>query len=147
MNSEKNAAIAAVRPRIAVAEDATVVRRLIGRMLSRLGFDVIEAADGEQALDICRAGAADVMLLDWKMPGMDGLEVLRILAQEGWQSALPKIVFCAASHNFETVWRALDLGADEYIMKPFDDYQLISKLKLVGIELPAVPGASAAQCA
>ena len=146
MHSE-NVATVAARPRIAVAEDATVVRRLVGRMLSRLGFDVIEAADGEQALEICRAGAADVLLLDGKMPVMDGLEVLRILAQERRLSSLPKIVFCAASHNFETIWRALDLGADEYIMKPFDDYQLLTKLRLVGIELPAVPGAAAARCA
>ena len=123
-------------PRVLVVENAAVVRQLVARMLRRLGCQVLEAADGSGALARCRSDKPDVMLLDWKMPVMDGLEVLRRLADGSAGPSVPKTIFCTAAHHFEIIWRALDQGADEYLMKPFDDRQLALKLRLLGLDVP-----------
>jgi two-component system, chemotaxis family, chemotaxis protein CheY len=100
-----------------------------GKILGALGFQVIEAADGLAALAACRRDMPDVVLLDWRMPVMDGIEFLSRLRQEPGGDA-PRVVFCSVENDLERVRDALEAGADEYIMKPFDSEILASKLLL-----------------
>jgi two-component system chemotaxis response regulator CheY len=114
-----------------VVDDSRVVRKVARRILEDLGFEVAEAGDGAEGLAWCRAEMPDVVLLDWNMPVMDGLEFLRRLRQEPGGSA-PRVVFCSVESDLDRVRQALDAGADEYIMKPFDGDILASKLALAG---------------
>jgi two-component system chemotaxis response regulator CheY len=114
-----------------VIDDSRVVRKVARRILEDLGFEVAEAGDGAEALAWCRSAMPDLVLLDWNMPVMDGLEFLRRLRQEAGGGA-PRVVFCSVESDLDRVREALDAGADEYIMKPFDGDILASKLALAG---------------
>ena len=115
-----------------VIDDSRVVRKVARRILEDLGFEVAEAGDGAEGLAWCRSEMPDLVLLDWNMPVMDGLEFLRRLRQEPGGAA-PRVVFCSVESDLDRVREALDAGADEYIMKPFDGDILASKLALAGV--------------
>jgi two-component system chemotaxis response regulator CheY len=112
-----------------VIDDSRVVRKVARRILEELGFEVAEAGDGAEGLAWCRTAMPDLILLDWTMPVMDGLEFLRRLRQEP-SGTEPRVVFCSAENDLDRVREALDAGADEYIMKPFDGDIVASKLAL-----------------
>lgn len=115
-----------------VVDDSGLVRKIARRILEGLGFQVEEAADGQKALDYCDRGMPDVILLDWEMPVLDGPECLRLLrAREN--GAAPKVIFCTSLNDMTHIAQALEAGADEYIMKPFDDDILREKLEAVGM--------------
>src|SRR5258707_3829244 len=114
-----------------VVDDSRVVRKVARRILEDLGFDVAEAGDGVEALAWVRTAAPDVILLDWNMPVMNGIEFLRRLREEPGGDA-PKVVFCSVENDLDRIREALTHGADEYIMKPFDGDIVASKLALVG---------------
>ncbi len=78
-----------------------------------------EACDGREALDACLASAPDVILLDWNMPVMSGMDFLRALRESAIPSR-PKVVFCTTENGMAYIRAAIDAGADEYVMKPFD---------------------------
>jgi two-component system chemotaxis response regulator CheY len=115
-----------------VVDDSRVVRKVARRILEDLGFEVAEAGDGAEALAWARTTTPDVILLDWNMPVMDGLEFLRQLRQEPGGDQ-PKVVFCSVENDLDRIREALASGADEYIMKPFDGDIVASKLALVGV--------------
>jgi two-component system chemotaxis response regulator CheY len=115
-----------------VVDDSRVVRKVARRILEDLGFDVAEAGDGAEALAWVRTAIPDVILLDWNMPVMNGLEFLRRLRREQGGDA-PKVVFCSVENDLDRIREALVSGADEYIMKPFDGDIVASKLALVGL--------------
>lgn len=114
-----------------VVDDSKVIRKVARHILEGLEFTVAEAADGQEALSQCDAAMPDVVLLDWNMPVMGGLDFLRELNRRS--VAKPKIVFCTTENGSNFIRAALDAGADEYIMKPFDRETLASKLQLVGV--------------
>ena len=102
-----------------VVDDSRVVRKVARRILEALDFETAEACDGAEALAFCRTAMPDAVLLDWAMPNMDGLEfVTQLRGEPGGQH--PVVVFCAAENEPARIAEALDKGADEYIMKPFD---------------------------
>jgi two-component system chemotaxis response regulator CheY len=113
-----------------VVDDSRVVRKVAGRIIEDMGYEIAEAADGMEALAWCRAAMPDLIVLDWNMPVMNGMEFLRLLRQEP-NGALPKVVFCSVESQPERIAEALDAGADEYIMKPFDGEIIVSKLAMV----------------
>jgi two-component system chemotaxis response regulator CheY len=115
-----------------VVDDSRVVRKVARRILEDLGFEVAEAGDGVEALAWVRTAMPDVILLDWNMPAMNGLEFLRQLRREPGGEA-PRVVFCSAENDLDRIREALDAGADEYIMKPFDGDIVASKLALAGV--------------
>jgi two-component system chemotaxis response regulator CheY len=115
-----------------VVDDSRVVRKVARRILEDLGFEVAEAGDGAEALAWVRTAIPDVILLDWNMPVMNGLEFLRRLRREQGGDA-PKVVFCSVENDLDRIREALTSGADEYIMKPFDGDIVASKLALVGL--------------
>ena len=114
-----------------VVDDSRVVRKVARRILEDLGFGVAEASDGAEGLAWCRGAKPDVVILDWNMPGLDGLEFLKKLRQEPGGDA-PKVVFCSVENDLDRIRLALDEGADEYVMKPFDGDIIASKLFLAG---------------
>ena len=115
-----------------VVDDSRVIRKVSRRILEDLGFEVAEAADGVEAMAWCTAVMPDVILLDWQMPVMDGLQfVKRLRAEPGGDR--PKVVFCTVENDIERIREALEAGADEYIMKPFDGGIVAGKLDYLGL--------------
>lgn len=114
-----------------IADDSRVIRIVARRILETLDYQVFEAADGAEAVDQCRLGMPDVLLLDQRMPAMNGLDVLSHLrASPGGDRV--KVVFCSSEADLGFIRSALDQGADEYVIKPFDAEILASKLALAG---------------
>jgi two-component system, chemotaxis family, chemotaxis protein CheY len=115
-----------------VVDDSRVVRKVARRILEALDFETAEACDGAEALAFCRTAMPDAILLDWYMPNMDGLEFVQTLrAEPGGKE--PVILFCAAENEPDRIAEALDRGADEFIMKPFDGDIVAYKLGQVGL--------------
>ncbi|MBA4790636.1 MAG: response regulator [Pseudomonadota bacterium] len=115
-----------------VVDDSRVVRMVARRLLERQSFTVTEAQNGQEALAACYDAMPDMILLDWNMPVMNGLEFLKSLrASPG--GTTPKVIFCTTMNDIDHITQALSLGADEYIMKPFDADILNEKLEVVGL--------------
>lgn len=115
-----------------VVDDSKVIRKVARHILETLNFQVSEAGDGREALDSCLASTPDVVLLDWNMPVMSGMDFLRAL-RESTLSHRPKVVFCTTENGMAHIRAAIEAGADEYVMKPFDRETLESKLQIVGM--------------
>ena len=115
-----------------VVDDSRVIRKVARRILEDLGFEVAEAADGVEALGWCRTVTPHVILLDWNMPGMNGIDFLRKL-RDGPGGRDPRVVFCSVENDLERIREALSAGADEFIMKPFDADIVASKLTMAGV--------------
>ena len=115
-----------------VVDDSKVIRKVARRILEELNFDIVEAEDGQQALNRCKEKMPDVVLLDWNMPVMDGLSFLRRLrGSEGGDA--PVVVFCTTENDIAHIRAALEAGANEYIMKPFDRDIIEAKFTQVGL--------------
>jgi len=115
-----------------VVDDSSVIRKVARRILEGMQFTILEAEDGQQALDCCRADLPDAVLLDWNMPVMDGYEFLKALRRlPGGEK--PKVVFCTTENDVVHIARALHAGANEYIMKPFDKEIVEAKFQEVGL--------------
>jgi two-component system chemotaxis response regulator CheY len=115
-----------------VVDDSRVVRKVARRMLEGTGFGVAEAEDGALALSACRQRMPDAILLDWNMPVMNGIEFLRALRSE-FGPDNPPVLFCTTENDMRFVEEAIDAGAQEFIMKPFDEAILRGKLEQVGL--------------
>jgi two-component system, chemotaxis family, chemotaxis protein CheY len=115
-----------------VVDDSRVVRKVARRILESNGFEVAEAADGQLALESCRTAMPDCILLDWNMPVMDGITFLKALRQE-FGPDNPTVVFCTTENDIGHIEAAISCGAQEYIMKPFDEDILIGKFGQVGL--------------
>jgi two-component system, chemotaxis family, chemotaxis protein CheY len=115
-----------------VVDDSRVVRKVARRILESKGLAVSEAADGQIALDACRTSLPDCVLLDWNMPVMDGITFLRRLRAEFGQDN-PTVVFCTTENDLNHIEQAIASGAQEYIMKPFDEEILTGKFAQVGL--------------
>ena len=115
-----------------VVDDSRVIRKVARRILEDIGYEIAEAADGMEALAWCRAAMPDAILLDWNMPVMNGIEFLRRLrAEPGGET--PVVVFCTIENDLAHINEALEVGADEYIMKPFDGDIIAAKFAEAGL--------------
>ena len=115
-----------------VVDDSRVIRKVARRILEDIGYEIAEAADGVEALAWCRAAMPDAILLDWNMPVMTGIEFLRRLRAEPGGEA-PIVVFCTVENDLAHIREALDVGANEYIMKPFDGDIISAKFAEAGL--------------
>ena len=115
-----------------VVDDSSVIRKVARRILEGLDFQIVEAEDGEKALEVCKRGLPDAILLDWNMPIMDGYEFLGNLRRMPGGDQ-PKVVFCTTENDVAHIARALHAGANEYIMKPFDKDIVAAKFQEVGL--------------
>ncbi len=115
-----------------VVDDSRVIRKVARRILEELRFEIDEAEDGVDALDRCRSRMPDAILLDWNMPNMDGLAFLKALRKETGGDR-PVVVFCTTENDMSHIAAAMEAGANEYIMKPFDKDILESKFADAGL--------------
>ncbi len=115
-----------------VVDDSSVIRKVARRILEGLDFNIVEAEDGEKALEACKRGMPEAVLLDWNMPVMDGLDFLRNMRMMPGGDQ-PKVVFCTTENDVAHIARALHAGANEYIMKPFDKEIVTAKFQEVGL--------------
>jgi len=115
-----------------IVDDSKVIRMVARKILQELGFETLEAADGLEALNACKEKLPDAVLLDWNMPVMDGLEYLiELRALPGGDA--PVVVFCTTENDIEHIQKAIEAGANEYIMKPFDSEIIQTKFSQVGL--------------
>jgi two-component system chemotaxis response regulator CheY len=115
-----------------VVDDSRVVRKVARRILEGQGFKVSEAQDGREALESCRSAMPGCVLLDWNMPVMNGLEFLQALRAE-FGPDNPPVVFCTTENDVNHIEQAITNGAQEFIMKPFDEEILVGKFAQVGL--------------
>jgi two-component system chemotaxis response regulator CheY len=115
-----------------IVDDSRVIRKVARRILEDLDFEIAEAGDGMEALAWCRAAMPDAILLDWNMPVMNGIDFLRQLRKEPGGD-VAQVVFCTVENNVESIRAALDAGAAEYIMKPFDGDIIEAKFAQAGL--------------
>ena len=113
--------------RVLVVDDERTVTEVVERYLLREGFDVAVAGDGAEALRLARVWGPDLMILDLRLPGLDGLEVCRRLRQH---TRLPIIMLTSRSEETDRVV-GLEMGADDYVVKPFSPRELVARVKSV----------------
>ncbi|HUQ13878.1 MAG TPA: response regulator [Novosphingobium sp.] len=114
-----------------IVDDSRVVRKVSRRIVEGLGYAVTEAENGEEALARCRAAMPALILLDWDMPVMTGIEFLTaVRALDGGDR--PKAMFCTSHAAPHDIHQGFAAGADEYVTKPFDEPKLRAKLERIG---------------
>lgn len=123
-----------------VVDDSRAMRMLMGRLLKDVGFEVDEAGDGSAALDRLRerlaANPVQLALVDWNMPEMSGIELVEAVRSDPAFAAL-RIVMVTTETELSQVTKALEAGADEYLMKPFTRDDVVGKLELLGLPTSA----------
>ncbi|MDD5281516.1 MAG: response regulator transcription factor [Candidatus Omnitrophica bacterium] len=119
-----------MKEKILIVEDEKDIIKMLEYNLKKEGFKVIAARDGEDALDLALREYPDLILLDLMLPGIDGLEVCRTLRKDTKTAPIPIIMLTAKSQESDKVV-GLELGADDYITKPFSPRELIARIKAV----------------
>lgn len=117
-----------MRRRLLLVEDDPTLRQALTFNLTREGYEVTSAADGEAALEAARSDRLDLVLLDVMLPGMSGVEVLRVLRREGITT--PVIILSAKGDEIDRVV-GLKIGADDYVAKPFSRPELLARIEAV----------------
>jgi two-component system, chemotaxis family, chemotaxis protein CheY len=114
--------------RCLIVDDSRVVRKLSRKIAEELGYRVAEAENGEEALARCRTGMPDLVITDWQMPVMSGVEfVARFRAIPGANRA--KVMFCTSKGEATDIHEGISAGADDYIVKPFNEAALKAKVE------------------
>ena len=119
-----------MKPHILVAEDESAVCELLSYNLEREGYDVSIANDGEEALLIIEENTPDLILLDWMLPKVPGIEICRRVRTRAATKNLPIIMLTARGEETDRI-RGLDTGADDYITKPFSTTELMARIRAV----------------
>lgn len=114
-----------------LVDDSRMIRKLARRIVESVGYAVVEAENGEEGLARCRAAMPDLVITDWNMPVMSGIEFVTALRAIPTQCP-PRVVFCTTNSGAKDIHKGIAAGADEYVIKPFDDAALISRLQAVG---------------
>jgi len=121
-----------MNPLCLIVDDSRVIRRMASEILKGLGLRTAEAEHGLAAVEFCRTTVPEMVLLDWNMPEMDGITCLKALRAMDL-SPRPVVVMCTTENSVSKIREALEAGADEYIMKPYDRDVLLDKLAQVGL--------------
>jgi two-component system, OmpR family, phosphate regulon response regulator PhoB len=117
-------------PTILVADDEEDLRELVSYRLSRSGYEVVEAVDGQEALELATERTPDLMVLDVMMPRLDGYELTRRVREQDSLRNVPVILLTARSQETD-VSRGFDVGADDYLKKPFNPDELVARVRAV----------------
>lgn len=119
--------------RALVVDDSRATRRIISDIMRRLGYEVTEAGNGREALErLNESGAPDVVLVDWNMPVMDGLEFIKAVRAVDAFANLP-LMMVTTETEMQRMALAFVAGVNEYVMKPFDEFTIQEKLRLIGV--------------
>ncbi|MEQ8707869.1 MAG: phosphate regulon transcriptional regulator PhoB [Rhodospirillales bacterium] len=119
-----------MNPRIMIVEDEPPLVELLSYNLRKEGFDTFSALDGEEAMTLVEECQPDIILLDWMLPELSGIEVCRQLRRRQTTKHLPIIMLTAKGEEGDRI-RGLDTGADDYITKPFSPREVIARLRAV----------------
>ena len=125
------AATPATAKQCLIVDDSRVIRRVSRGIVESLGFAVNEAENGEEALLRCARAMPDLILLDWNMPVMTGIQFVTALRAQP-EGKKPKVVFCTTENADSFIGKAIAAGADGYVVKPFDEPTLREKLQRIG---------------
>ena len=119
--------------RALIIDDSKAMRSILSRMLKGLQFEIVEAANGREAMERLRAlGKVDLALVDWNMPEMNGFEFVRaVRSEQAYDGVL--LMMVTTETDMENVVRALAAGANEYVMKPFTQDVILEKLRIFGM--------------
>ena len=118
-----------------VIDDSRAMRLILGRMLRELDVEVTEATNGREALSQLDGGLTpDIVLVDWNMPEMTGIEFVEAVRKAPYASTA-RVVMVTTETEVSQIVRALEAGADEYVMKPFTKESICEKLQLLGLEI------------
>lgn len=119
-----------MKPNVLVVEDDMALAELLRYTLERDGFDVSHTADGEDALMLAQESTPDVVILDWMVPSLSGIEVCRRLRRINATATVPILMLTARTEEADRV-RGLETGADDYITKPFSPRELSARIKAI----------------
>ena len=128
----------AMSPRVLVVEDEAAIATLLRYNLEKLGFRVTEASDGQEALNLIQEQPPDIVLLDWMLPTLSGIEVCRQIRRKPATRDLPVIMVSARTGDQDAV-RGLNTGADDYVSKPFNVEALLARIKALLRRSAGVP--------
>lgn len=115
-----------------IVDDSRVIRKVARQILEGMGFVCTEAEDGQQAFEQAKKALPDIVLLDWNMPVVNGIEFMKMLHTLN-KSQETKVIFCTTENDMAHIKEALSAGAHEYIMKPFDADIIRGKLVQLGV--------------
>ena len=115
-----------------IADDSKVIRLLMSKIMNNLGFSVIEAEDGEDVVELAQTQTPDLIIMDWNLPVLDGIDALYKIKQLTRTQNI-KVIFCSSSSDETKIHQAITGGADDYIIKPFDGDIIASKLTILGL--------------
>ena len=115
-----------------VVDDSDVIRRITKRLLEEMNFTSTEAENGQEALERCRRAMPDFIMLDWQMPSMISADFVYLLRKEPGGD-LPIVFYCTSENDVDDITRALNAGADDYILKPFDKDDLTARFVANGL--------------
>ena len=115
-------------PRVLVVEDEPAQREILAYNLTAEGFQVFQAEDGEEALLLVAEEAPDLILLDWMLPNVSGIEICRRLKSRSETRSVPIIMLSARSEEVDLV-RGLETGADDYMVKPYSVVELVARVR------------------
>jgi len=117
--------------RALVVDDSTAIRRYLHEILESQGFEVVEAGNGREGLERISEQPVELVLLDWNMPVMNGLQMLQQLRSEPGAGD-PPVMMVTIEHDLNQISQALESGANEFVMKPFTPEIILDKLALLG---------------
>jgi len=117
--------------RILVADDDPVSRKMVQTVLHGAGYDVVETEDGLAALEVLRAGSPPrLAILDWMMPGMDGVKLCREIRLQQERGGYTYAILLTSKGQKDDLVQGLESGADDYLTKPFDPRELVSRIRV-----------------
>ena len=115
-----------------IADSSPIIRLLLTRIMENLQYEIHEAEDGEEVVELCEKLEPDLIIMDTKLPILDGLDAMYKI-RDMQKLNQPRIMFCSGSTDVEHIKEALEGGADDYILKPFDEEIIISKLEILDL--------------
>ena len=113
---------------VLIVEDEPEIREMLNFSLTRAGFTVIEAATGEMALQRLDTDLPDILIVEWMLPGMSGVELAKRIRRDELTSALPLLMLTARSEETD-VLKSFESGIDDYMSKPFSPKELVARIK------------------
>lgn len=116
-----------------IVDDSKIVRKVSRGIIEPMGYEIFEAENGEEALKIALAHPIKVVMLDWNMPVMNGLEFLVKLRAETSIAEQPVVIFCTTENEMTKIIEAMGAGANEYVMKPYDENIIRGKFEQLGL--------------
>ena len=115
-----------------IVDDSKIVRKVCRSIIEPMGYGIFEAEDGKQALDVALKEQITVVMLDWNMPVMNGMEFL-IALRAAPDITQPQVIFCTTENEMTKIIEAMTAGANEYVMKPFDEEIIKGKFEQLGL--------------